>query len=116
LVQLASQAFFSHTRLVPLVLYGLGAAVFVFGGLLLAWCAIAFVLHLPHCQGSGPVGFGGLFTSLILFGQGLTCDLLNRVYREVSGRPTYLLDHVRRAAILAFEPPPAGRPPGNGVR
>ena len=100
LVRLAAQAFFAHTRLVPTLLYGLGVILLLGGAALLLIRLAAPTFSLP---GSGIVALAALVAGLVLFAQGLTCDLLTRVYREVSGRPAYLIDRVHRAAVLAEE-------------
>lgn len=97
LVRLAAQAFFSHTRAIPYLLYGLAGALLGTAGLGIVYRLLCAVSGLSPIRGSGFAVAGALLTGLVLFGQALVCDQLSRIHGEVTGRPVYIVDRIRRA-------------------
>jgi len=100
LIRLATQAFFSQSRLPAITFYWLSAMSFTVATGLIIFALVARLLQQSVPSWSSLMIVVSAFSTILILGLALAFEYLARIYEEVRARPVYLVDTIYRASMM----------------
>jgi dolichol-phosphate mannosyltransferase len=101
LIRLATQAFFSQSRIPAITFYWLSAMSFTVAIGLIAFALVARVLQQSVPAWSSTIIVVSAFSAILILGLALAFEYLARIYEEVRARPIYLVDSIYHASSVS---------------